>query len=555
MSAVVKEIPPVWTTGWTDELNTGTWRSAVPVHQNRPSPCRNACPAGGNIPLWIQQAREGQYHAAWLTLVAENPFPAVTGRVCHHPCEISCNRGEYDGAVAINSLEQFIGDLALRGGWPLPEPEPGKNARVAVVGGGPAGLSCAYRLRVQGYAVTVFEAQPELGGVMRYGIPGYRLPKEIVSREIQRLLATGIEVRTGRAVRGQDLARLKKDFAALCLAAGAPRAKIPPQFSLSGGHVLSGLEFLSGVNRDSIPDLGSQVVVIGGGSVAMDVARTARRLGRQVKVLALEDRLGLPAQAQEVQEALEEGVIIRDGVMVQEVAGHGGGIDLNCVGVALDTSAPPGVLRPIVIPGVSFQISAETVILAVGQDPNLEDFPISWQGQSPMVDVDAFQSTAEAGVFACGDVASSQRYMAEAIGSGKRAALGIELFLEGRRDGGGSGTPEPESVSFKEINTFYFPAAARSERKTVAPDLRLQDFREVRLALPDTEARVQAARCFSCGRCLQCDNCFYFCPDMAVVKDSSPDHCYSIQDRYCKGCGLCVEECPRGAIMLREVRR
>ncbi|MFZ5648189.1 MAG: NAD(P)-binding protein [Bacillota bacterium] len=553
MTAAVKEIPPVWTTGWTEELSTGTWRSATPVHQERPSPCRNACPAGGEIPFWIRQAREGQYHLAWLTLVAQNPFPAVTGRVCHHPCEGLCNRGEYDGAVAINALEQFIGDMALREGWPLPGPEAIKDTRVAVVGSGPAGLSCAYQLRRRGYRVTVFESQPEPGGVMRYGIPAYRLPKEVVAGEIDRLLAAGIELCAGAAVRGEELALMRREYVALCLATGASRAKGLPQFDAAGGRVLSGLEFLGGVNRNSIPAIGRQVAVIGGGSVAMDVARTARRLGSQVRVLALEDRRSLPAQDREVQEALEEGVIIRDGVMVREVAEEGGGLNLTCVRVVLDNSALPGVLRPIVIPGVSFTVYADTVILAVGQDPDLEGFPVS-RDHVGLVEVDRFQSTSGAGIFACGDAASNERFISAAIGGGKLAARGMERFIEGR--GGDVGvTADAVEVSFKEINTFYFPIAPRAEKKAVDPGMRLRDFREVRLALSEGEALSQADRCFSCGHCLKCDNCYYYCPDLAVIREPSPDKSYGIEDRYCKGCGLCVEECPRGAVVLKEVRR
>ncbi|MFZ5649946.1 MAG: NAD(P)-binding protein [Bacillota bacterium] len=553
MTVQLKEIPPVWTTGWTDELSTGTWRSATPMHLERPSPCRGACPAGGDIPKWIRQAGEGQFHLAWLTLTAHNPFPAVTGRVCHHPCEGSCNRGEYDGAVTINALEQFIGDMALKEGWPLPGPEAVKDARVAVVGGGPAGLSCAYRLRRRGYRVTVFEAQREPGGVMRYGIPAYRLPKEVVAGEIDRLLATGIELRAGAAVSGEELALLRKEYAALCLATGAPRAKVLPQFNTAGGRVLSGLEFLGGVNRDIIPAIGRQVVVIGGGSVAMDVARTARRLGSRVRVLALEDRRGLPAQHREVQEALEEGVVIRDGVMVGEVAEEGGGLYLTCARVVLDTSAPPGVLRPIVLPGVSFGIYADTVILAVGQDPELEGFPVN-QDQNGLVEVDGCQAAGGAGLFACGDAVSMQRFISAAVGGGRRAALGIESYIEGRGEEC-RGAGDALEVSFKEINTFYFPVSPRAERKTSDPDVRLQDFRETRLALTEGEALTQAGRCFSCGHCVKCDNCYYYCPDMAVIREPSPEKTYGVEDRYCKGCGLCVEECPRGAVVLKEVRR
>jgi len=554
MQVSTKKIPPVWTTGWTDVLNTGTWRSAVPEHQNRPSPCQAACPLGGEIAVWLQQVREGQYQAAWLTLVANNPFPSVTGRVCHHPCEASCNRCEYDGSVAINALEQFIGDLALKEGWTLPAPAGDQNARVAVIGGGPAGLSCAYQLRMRGLDVTVFEGHSELGGVLRYGIPGYRLPKEIVAREIQRLLATGIKVQTNTIINRQNLAELKKDYSAICIATGASKAKLLPLFPGDDPRVLNGLQFLFEVNRDNIPTLGQQVLVIGGGSVAMDVARTARRLGKQVKVLALEDRQSLPAQVEEVQEALEEGIMILDVAMVQDKVEHNNRLKLSCTKVVLDPMAPAGVLKPIVQPGTEFQIVTDTVIVAVGQDPELDDFSATLPVKDNLLEIDENQVTSRAGFFACGDVASTERYVSMAIGSGKRAARSIHLFCRGR-SAGEEAAVQAEPVSFKEINTFYFPKTPRVEKKTIDPELRRQDFREVKLPLSEAEVRAQAQRCFSCGHCLKCDNCYYYCPDMAVVKNSSSEQGYSILDQYCKGCGLCVEECPRGAIILKEVKR
>lgn len=550
-----KEIPPVWTTGWTDVLNTGTWRSAVPVHEKRFSPCRAACPAGSEIPAWIQQVKEGQYQAAWLTMAAENPFPAVTGRVCHHPCEGACNRREYDGAVAINALEQFIGDLALREGWPLPPPASAKAVTVAVIGGGPAGLSCAYHLRRSGYRVTVFEAAPEPGGVLRYGIPRYRLPREIISAEIRRLLALGIEVHPNSPIRGEDLARLQKDYAALCLATGAPRAKMLPQFPAGDPRVLNGLQFLGEVNQGRIPALGRQVVVIGGGSVAMDVARTARRLGKQVQILALEEGAALPAQPEEVQEALAEGVFIYGGAMVQEVVSRGDQLALACVKVILDPAAPPGVLKPIVIPGTEWQVLADTAILAVGQDPELDSFAPFLEISNSVLAVGAGQETSRPGIFACGDAAGLTRYVSAAVGAGRRAARSIAAFLKGRPPAEDAGGPASDEVSFREINTFYFPFRARAEKPAVAPELRRQDFREVRLGLPTEEVLTQAERCFSCGHCVQCDNCYYFCPDLAVVRNPGSKPAYSINGQYCKGCGLCVEECPRGAVRLKEEKR
>lgn len=553
MPVVIKEIPPVWTTGWTDVLNTGTWRSAIPVHKERSSPCHAACPIGGEIPVWIEQINKGQYHSAWLTLVKNNPLPSITGRVCHHPCERACNRGEYDGSVTINALEQFIGDLAIKEGWTLPLPSLNKNLKVAVVGGGPTGLSCAYHLRMLGYGVTLFESQPKLGGVLQYGIPGYRLPKDIIAKEINRLLGTDIEVRANICINPRDFSEMEKEYAALCLATGAPKAKILPQFAANDHRVFTGLQFLASVNQDIIPPLGQQVVVIGGGSVAMDVARVARRLGKNVKVLSLEDRQSMPAQAGEIQEAIEEGILVRDGSIVLKVTDRGNQLELSCTKIVLDPTAPSGVLKPILVPGTEFKITADTVILAVGQDPEMTEFSSLLQIDNLILKVDDYQATTRQKVFGCGDVSSLDRYLSAAIGSGKRTALSINAFLQDRSMAAGITPQEP--VSFKEINTFYFPITSRLERNKRSPEERLEDFNEVILSLPEENLQVQAKRCFSCGHCLKCDNCFYYCPDLAIVKNSSQEQDYSIQDQYCKGCGLCVEECPRGAILLEEVKR
>lgn len=553
MPGVMKEIPPVWTTGWTDVLNTGTWRSAIPVHKERSSPCHAACPTGGEMPVWIEQVNKGQYHSAWLTLVKNNPLPAITGRVCHHPCEGSCNRGEYDGAVTINALEQFIGDLAIKEGWTLPLPSLNKNLKVAVVGGGPAGLSCAYQLRMLGYGVCIFEAQPKLGGVLQYGIPGYRLPKDIADKEIKRLLGADIEVCANKSINPLDFSEMEKEYAALCLATGAPKAKILPQFSATDHRIFAGLQFLASISQEIIPPLGQQVVVIGGGSVAMDVARVTRRLGKNVKVLSLEDRHSMPAQADEIQEAIEEGILVRDGSMVLHVTDHGNQLNLSCIKVVLDPAAPAGVLKPILVPGTEFKIIADTVILAVGQDPEIAEFSSLLQIDNSILKVDDYQATTRQKVFGCGDVSSIERYVSAAIGSGKRTAFSINAFLQNRSME--TGTIQQEPVAFKEINTFYFAITSRAEKNKRAPEHRLQDFNEVKLTLPEEDMQVQAKRCFSCGHCLKCDNCFYYCPDLAIVKNSSQEQDYSIQDQYCKGCGLCVEECPRGAVMLEEVKR
>lgn len=555
MKAGFKEVPSIWTTGWTDILNTGTWRSSIPIYQKRLAPCHCACPVDSEIPTWIMLAKRQLYREAWSTLVANNPFPAVTGRICHHPCEGACNRGEYDGAVAVNALEQYIGDLALSEGWILPQPTVELDQKIAVVGGGPAGLSCAYQLRQLGYKVSLFDARPELGGVLRYGIPGFRLSKEILDGEIARLLTLSLEVKLNYQVKPDDLSDLENEYSAVFLALGAQRSKILPQFPVDDFKVFKGLDFLEKVNRGEVPQLGQQVVVIGGGSVALDVAGTARRLGNSVKVLALEARESLPAQPDELTESMEEGVEIVAGVMVQNVSLSSDQISLDCIRVTLDETSPAGVLRPILLSGTEFSVSATNVILAVGQETELTGWDSVINVGQSLVRVDANLSTNRPGVFAGGDVTPAERFVSTAIGQGKKAAFSIDKYLTkpSSQDYSTKQTNGSEDkVSYQEINTFYFPETTREGKGTVSVEQRLQNFAEHKIGFSPQQTQSQSERCFSCGNCVECDNCFYFCPDMAVVKDLSLAEHYRILDQYCKGCGSCVQECPRGAVVLKE---
>lgn len=554
MKETFREVPSIWTTGWTDILNTGTWRSAIPFYQKRLAPCHCACPVDGEIPTWIMLARKQHYREAWFSLVASNPFPAVTGRICHHPCEGACNRSEYDGAVAVNALEQFIGDLGLSEGWPLPQPTVELDQRIAVIGGGPAGLSCAYHLRRLGYKVTLFETRPQLGGVLRYGIPRYRLSKEIWDGELGRLLALGIETKLNHPVYASDLSDLEKEYSAVFLALGAQSSKTLPQFSVDNHRVFKSLDFLEKVNCGEAPQLGQEVVVIGGGSVALDVAGTARRLGSHVKVLALEAKESLPAQPNELTESLEEGVEILAGVMVQNVNLSFETISLNCIRVTLDETSPVGVLKPILLSGTEFKVSATNVILAVGQDADLTGWDSVINVGQSLVRVDASLATNRPGVFAGGDVTPVERFVSTAIGQGKKAALSIDKYLKKPYSKGSLKEMEgsQDVVSYHEINAFYFPEKARERKGTVTVEQRLQNFAELKIGFSPEQTQSQSERCFSCGNCVECDNCFYFCPDMAVVKDSSLAEHYRILDQYCKGCGSCVQECPRGAVVLKE---
>jgi NADPH-dependent glutamate synthase beta subunit-like oxidoreductase len=363
--------------------------------------------------------------------VENNPaLPATIGRTCHHPCEKRCNRGEYDAAVAINALEQYVGDVAIREGWALAPPAAERPQNVAVIGGGPAGLSCAYQLRRQGYQVAIIDANPELGGVLRYGVPEYRLPKGVLDAEVQRIVELG-EVHTSRASARDLPARSSSTRPFYRLR--RPRPKRLPQWPENDGRVLDGIAFLRSI-RDGAPlPLSQRVVVIGGGSVAMDVAGSALRLGRHVRLLSLEGREVMPAPEEEIVDVLAEGAELCDAAMVKAVEASREALRLRCVKVDLDPAAPPGVLRPLEIGGSDFFLKAETVILAVGQDPALADWESCITVRQSMVVIDDDYMTSRRGLFAAGDVASAERFVSTAIGDGKRAAHAIARYPQERR--------------------------------------------------------------------------------------------------------------------------
>lgn len=538
-------VPTAWTTGSTEVFKTGTWRSMIARHVHAPSPCHQACPVGGDIAEWIGLAGAGDLRAAWTVLTRHNPFPAVAGRICHHPCETACNRAAYDEALSICKLERFVGDAAIAGGWAFDAPGVSRDGHVAIVGGGPAGLSAAFQLRRRGWRVTVHEAGTVLGGLMRHGIPAYRLARDVLDAEIARIVALGVELRFGSPVQTPaQFQALRDAHDAVFVATGAARSRRLAQLDYAQPGIVDSAAWLEGCNAGRPLPLGPRVVVIGGGSAALDAARSARRAGHAVTLLTLESRGQLPAQAEEVVEALEEGIDLCDGAMLQACERRAEGFLLHCRRVRFEAGAQRGQFQLTPLDEPAFTLEADAVISSVGQETELEPFGLP--AERGVLSVDARQRAGDAPVWAGGDVASLARHVTEAIGMGKRAALAIHRALLGVQ------TPdetEGPAVAIESIATWYHPRAPRAQSRVVAPSERLADGAEVQLGLTREQVRDEAARCFSCGECTSCDTCVVVCPDLAVRHDAGG---YEVLGDYCKGCGLCVRECPSGAMTMED---
>jgi len=555
----IDAVPCIWTTGTTEIFKTGTWRSALPQHINAPSPCHAACPVAGDIAEWIGHARRRDFRGAWEILTRHNPFPAVAGRICHHPCEAACNRAGFDNSLAICRLERHVGDQALAEGWAFAPVDTPRSERIAVVGGGPSGLSAAFHLRRRGYAVTVFESRPELGGLMRYGIPSYRLARSVLDGEIARVKALGIDMRCGESMETpEDFERLRTEFDAVYVAIGARCQKRLPRLDYTRPWVMDGADYLARANAGAPPPLGKRVVVIGGGSAALDVARSARRGGHEVTILALESVGEMPAQREEVAEALEEGIALRDGAMLTEAVDTGGmGLSLKCVRVRFEAGASRGQFTVTPVAGSEFSLAADAIVPSIGQDPDLAPIKAALEADGALLKVDRRQATSLERVYAGGDVSSMARFVTEAIGMGQRAAREIDRVLRGSaqdaEDAGAGADFEAEPlVTLAAINTFYYPAQARAVERRLPAAQRLASDAEVQIGFDVESALAETERCFSCGTCIQCDNCVHYCPDLAVKRE---DDRYVVLTDYCKGCGICVKECPTGAMKMMEETR
>ena len=517
---------------------TGPVRVRRPLYLDLLPPCNHACPAGEDIQGWLAHARAGRYREAWLTLVQDNPLPAIHGRVCYHPCEVSCNRKDIDSAVSIHAVERFLGDEAAREGWRLPVEAAPSGKRVLIVGAGPSGLSAAYHLARLGHTVEIRDAGPLPGGMMHFGIPAYRLPREELMREVQRIEAMGVSIVLDHKV--EDLLAEKDagGFDAAFVAIGAHASRHVDIPARDAAHVLDAVSLLRGVGAGEHPKLGRRVAIYGGGNTAMDAARTARRLGAdEALIIYHRDRAHMAAHAFEAEEALEEGVKIRWLTSIRDIAGPSLTVEVMELGA---DGTPRGT-------GEIETLTADTLVLALGQQAEsgfLAKIPGIEVAADGTVVVAPNMMTGHPGIFAGGDMVPSERTVTAAVGHGKKAARAIDGWLRG--EDVQPAQPRPV-VGFEMLHLPIYSDAEQRTQAALPAATRSAGFEEVVAGLGEADARYEAQRCLSCGNCFECDQCYAACPEQAIEKLGPGLRYQFLYDR-CTGCGVCYEACPCHAI-------
>lgn len=514
----------------------GPVRTQIPIYVDLLPPCNNACPAGENIQEWLRLIKEGKEEAAWRQLVRDNPFPAIHGRVCYHPCETACNRADLDSSVSIHSVERYLGDLAIERGWTFQKPVTHTGKRVMVVGAGPSGLSAAYHLARLGHEVEIFDSGEKVGGMMRYGIPAYRLPRKIVDAEVERLKNLGIKIHLNHTVTDLQTEQSAGNFDASFIAVGAHLSKRVDIPSMDAEKMVDAVDFLRDVASGEKPRIGRRVAVYGGGNTAMDAARTARRMGAEEAVIIYRrNEEHMPAHREELEEAEREGVQVHWLRTISEVAD-----DVMVEVMELDEDGRPHGT------GKFEKLPADTVIMALGQVSdtaflhNIDG--LDFDGDTLKVNPVTLM-TSVPGIFAGGDAVPSQRTVTVGTGHGKKAAKMIDAWL--KNEDRYVKVKHPV-VEFDDLHLWYFGDHPR----TIQPELGTKErmgFGEVVGSLTEEQAHFEARRCLSCGNCFECDGCLGSCPEDAVIK-LGKGHRYRFDYDKCTGCATCYEQCPVHAI-------
>jgi 2-oxoacid:acceptor oxidoreductase delta subunit (pyruvate/2-ketoisovalerate family) len=556
----------------SNAMKTGTWRFIRPVLMQYTPPCNEACPAGIDIRKFIGLVKEGNLKEAFEVYTIENPFPAICGRVCFHPCEVACNRSYYDEAVSINGLENYIGDNAP---WKFTTAD-NNGKEIAIIGSGPAGLSCAYFLRRLGYLVKILEKEPEAGGLLRYGIPEYRLPKKILDKELHKLSSLGIDIETNKEAKLSDEL---KPYAATFIATGAQASAGLDIPGAEADGVISGLDFLKQVVTNKLDTFEKRVVIIGGGNTAIDTARTVLRLKGKPTIFYRRTQDEIPAIKDELSDCEKEGVefqYLTAPVQIISKRNKVTGVEFirNKLGQPDQSNRP----TPVPIKGSSFKVNADAVVLAIGEGVALEQFPKELQIERQLIKINKFGQSNLEKVFAGGDIVHYQRTVVDAIRSGKTAAIGIDCYLKRKNEKeilnifnsiatNGQGAlsfqkymsgdfssfgSNAQIVKYDALNDFYLKHQERIERSELPVSTRILGFKEVRKGYSEKIAKREVERCFSCGLCNSCGNCFVFCPDSSVQFKEIKGQMMEFNYDYCKGCGICMEECPRGAIRMEQ---
>ncbi|MBN2241590.1 MAG: FAD-dependent oxidoreductase [Acidobacteria bacterium] len=522
-----------------------------PKYSEKTPPCISHCPNEADIRGWLTTIAQAEaygrtgdeaFESAWRQITDRNPFPAVCGRVCPHPCEAECNRKNKDGAVAINAMERFVGDFGIEKGLkPTLLSEEKHSEKIAVIGSGPAGLSCAYQLSRRGYPVTVFEAFSKPGGMLRYGIPEYRLPREVLDAEIRRILDLGVELKCSSVV-GKDvpLDRLRREYKAVFVGIGAHKGYSLGVPGEDASNVFTGTEFLNKTNSGEPVEIGDKVVVIGGGDTAIDAARVSKRLGADVTILYRRTRNEMPAIAPEIEGALEEGIRIEFLSNPTEVIRNNGtAVGLKCIRMELGEPDESGRRRPVPKEGSEFEIGATAVIAAISQEPDFSPVEELHEGRNWM-NADDWGTTKSPGIYAGGDDLSLA-LVATAVYQGRMAARAIDAHLRGEQPVKPKAPPE-----VKQVLLDWYPESARHERRHIPVEQRRMDT-EIECGLTKEEALDEAKRCMSCGMCMDCETCWMYCTNNCFVRLPKGEH-YKIKLEVCNGCKKCAEACPCGYI-------